>query len=790
METRTLQDLGFPTILAEMRAFCLSEEGSAKLASSEFVTDSTLLSQRQDIIEDLLSLESYGVQKPISFPAIDEIIADLEIPGKSLDGEQLFTLRSYLEAGRVFVDYCHTPRKLPSEAIQEGVSTPAMALFEPFDAGLHQLYKTIDSTLESPGQVKATHPAIARLTREVERKRTERHSFSTDYLKKQQTDSSSVQPAFRDGRVVLPIRNDQRAGLEGVIHSSSASGVTVYMEPYRLVELNNQVVMAQQQIQIEIARILAELSAQVREQLEIIELLRQQVGYADSLYARSRYVSRYDCVRPIKSTSGELLLRQARHPLLRDKAVPISIDLDASIKAVVISGPNAGGKTVTIKTVALFALLHQFLYFVPAAEGTQIPLFGSIYTDVGDEQSIEESLSTFSGHMRNIGRILDVCDKNSLIIFDELGSGTDPVEGSALARAILEYCVERAALTLVTSHHSVLKQYAYAQPHLLNASMEFDGDTHEPTFRVISGVPGESHALETAKRMQVPPSVLAQAMTYIGAEMVEISTIIKGLEEKRREAEAREKVLLERERALQEQVRKLDLRQLRLAQDEQLVRTQQLGDLSRFISDKRSELENLVSELREGEISKTKTRKVKQFIASLEQKKDESKQKVEALEEVVQEEAPATGPFAVGMDVLAGPHRREGRIVRKEKSGKWVVAIGPMKFTLHERELRSLPSQRQKEQKKVSISYESRTVAPQPVIDVRGMTLDEALEVVSVQIEGALVHSIGSFSVIHGLGDGILSRGIHDYLRTVPQVSTYYFARPEDGGYGKTYIEF
>ena len=788
MDTRTLQDLGFPTILAELKTLSLAEEGRQTLASLEFITDWTLLSQRQEIVEDLLDLESYGVQKPISFPSLKATLNDLHIPGKNLDGEQLFTLASYLEAGRIFTEYCRSPRKLPTEADRETPATPAMALFQPFNPALQQLYDHITFALESPGQVKSSHPSIAKLSREVERRRLERQLFSTDFLKTQVA-SEHVQPAFRDGRVVLPIRTDQRAKLEGVIHSSSATGVTIYMEPYRLVELNNQVIMAQQQIQIEIARILADLSQEARLQLEAIEDLQQQVGFADSMYARSRYVAKHACVRPLASNDGSLLLKQGRHPLLGKKAVPITIELDATIKAVVISGPNAGGKTVTIKTIGLFALLHQFLYFVPGAEGTQMPLFQDVYTDVGDEQSIEESLSTFSAHMRNIGRILRSCNQHSLIILDELGSGTDPVEGSALARAILEYCVERAALTLITSHHGVLKQFAYAHEHLLNASMEFNAETHEPTFKVISGLPGDSHALETAKRMDLPQSVLQAATTYIGAEMVEISTIIAALEEKRREVQEREQQLEERMRKLQEQIRKIDLRQLKLAQDEQLVRKQQLGDLSKFISDKRSELENLIAELREGEISRAKTRKSKAFIASLEKKQKESEQKIEALEEEVGEEATTTD-FAVGMDVLAGPHRREGRIVRQEKEHKWVVAIGPMKFTLHERELKPIPSRLQKERKKVLISYESRTVAPQPIIDVRGMTLEQSLEVVSEQIEGALVHSIGSFSIIHGLGDGILSRGIHDYLEKVPQVNNYYFARPEDGGYGKTYVEF
>ncbi len=791
MDERTIQDLQFPQVLEELARYCLSEEGREELRSQGFLHDQQEISYRQDIVEDLISLTTYGKDSPIPFPPVSEVLDQLHLVGGRLDGESLYTVAQYLEAARLFTEYCRMPRKMPGEPTSDEPVKPAGTLFEPFDPDLATLAKVLLDTLEAPGVVKPSHPAIVRLTREFEKRRSERQSYSTDFLRTHHEGASTVQPLFRDGRVVLPVRNDQRSTLEGLVHSTSSSGATVFMEPYRLVELNNQVVMAQQQIQIEIARILADLSLKVHAQLDKLVRLTEQVRWADSLYARARYVMRYQCCRPSASTDGHLLLLQARHPLLKERAVPITIELDEGIKAVVISGPNAGGKTVTIKTVGLFVLMHQFLYFVPAAEGTVLPLFRSVFTDIGDDQSIERSLSTFSGHMQNIGRILTSCTSDSLLVLDELGSGTDPVEGSALARAILEYCVDHSALTLVTSHHSVLKQYAYAHPHLVNASMEFDDNTHEPTFRIIAGLPGESHAIDTAVRMRIPPEVVDQAKRYIGSEMVEISTIIRELEQKRRESELRARALDDRARQLQEQVRRMDLKDLQLKQQEQLLRHEQIGDLSRFIDEKRSELENLVAQLREGEITREKTKKVKSFITSLEQQRTVSEQKVQELErKVLEEETPEEGGFEVGMDVLAGPHKREGRIVRKEKQGKWLVAIGPMKFPMHERDLRHVSSRRAKEQKKVSISYESRSVAPLPTVDVRGMTLDQALEVVKSQIEGALVHSIGSFSIIHGMGDGILARGIHDYLRHEKGVSSYYFARPEDGGYGKTYVEF
>ncbi len=792
MQQRTVHDLGFDLVMQEVRSLCLSEEGREAIIHQGLLFDAETLSERQDFVEDLMSLSAFRDEQPVTFPHIQTIMDELRIPGRSLDGQQLYALSDYLHAAKQFTRYCRDPRRMPSESStsQDSVIHPAQRLLLPFDAELDALLATFIKTLDSPGEVKPSHPAIAKLVKEVDRRRAERQRYSQDFLRQQPGEAVNIQPVFRDGRVVLPVRSDQRSATEGIVHSSSSSGATVFLEPYRLVELNNQVVMAQQQIQIEIARILAELSEQARQVRSLIAQLMEHIAFADSMYARSRYAEKFQCTRPILSTDGTLNLIQARHPLLRNTAVPISLALDDRTKAVVISGPNAGGKTVTIKTVGLFAMLHQSLYLLPAAEGTRFPLYRAVYTDIGDDQSIEEALSTFSGHMKNIGNILKECDQNSLVILDELGSGTDPVEGSALARAIMEYCVEHASLTLVTSHHSVLKQYAYAHAQVLNASMEFDSDTHEPTFKVIAGLPGESHALDTARRMALPEEVIGKAEGYVGSEMIEISTIIRELEERRREAEVREKAIADRSRQVQEQVRRLDLRALKLKQDEQLLRREQIGDLSRFIADKRGELENLVAELREGEITREKTKRVKAFISSMEQKKVESESRAQSIEKSFADAEPRDRiEFAVGMDVLAGPKKREGRIVRKERQGKWLVAIGPMKFPMEEKDLYPIPERKRREQKRVSVSYESRSVAPKPLLDVRGKTLDEALEAVAVQIEGALVHSLQEFSIIHGMGDGILSRGIHEYLGTSPQVSHYYFARPEDGGYGKTYVE-
>lgn len=791
MWKKTLEDLGFQAVLKDIVSCALSEDGAEQLRLSHFITDLEQLRQRQVLVGDIVKILSSGKgSAPEQFPPMAEALQALSQPGVALDGVHLYDIGCYVHAAVALRDFFRSPMAADGNANAPAVPNPVASLLADIPDELRLLADDLLDALESPGQVKETHPAIRSLKKEIDRRRAERARYSQDFIHASGAVMQNDQPVYRDGRIVMPVRNDQRGEVQGFVHSTSSSGSTVFVEPYRLVELNNSVIMAEQQVMIEIARILGELTRKVRGCEDQLRVLTRDIAQADALYACARWAHKHGCVATELSEHAACRLLGARHPQLKGKAVPITMELDESIRAVVISGPNAGGKTVTIKTVGLFALLNQFCGFIPATEGSSLPIFDGVYTDIGDDQSIEQQLSTFSGHMKQVGLILHACTPRSLVILDELGSGTDPVEGAAIARAVMEYSVSHAALTLVTSHHGVLKQYAYASDEVLNASMEFDERTHEPTFHVISGVPGESHAVDTARRMRLPDSVIKAAQGYLGDESVQISTIIKGLEQRRKEADEREHQIELRYRQLQSQVKDVELKRLKVDQQENLVRKEQLGDLRQFIGQKRKELENLVAELREGEITREKTLKVRQFIASMEEKERQAAEKQDAKEQQLARQAMASVGkivFAPGMDVLCGVHKREGRILRADGKGKWIVAIGPMKFSLKEADL-SVPV-RSSQAPKVSVSYQSSAPKPKLTIDVRGCTLDEALEQVATEIEACIVHGVATFSIIHGYGDGILSRGIADYLKTQKTVSEYHFALPEDGGMGKTYVE-
>jgi DNA mismatch repair protein MutS2 len=623
-------------------------------------------------------------------------------------------------------------------------------------------------------------------------------------------------PSQRDGRIVLAVKANFKGRIKGIVHEVSSTGQTIFIEPEDIIEKNNEIVVQEQRLAAEIARILRELASRIAVHRESLATFHTQIIYLETLRARSRYSWESHGTFAMDVTDeqqGPLQIIQGRHPLLGSKAVPIDIAMDSDTRTVIITGPNTGGKTVTLKTVGLFILMNQFGLAVPAAEGTSLPLVDGVYADIGDEQSISQSLSTFSGHMTNIASIIAAATSHSLVLLDELGSGTDPEEGSAIAMALLDHFIETGSRVLVTTHHSILKNYGYTKSGVQNASVDFDSRTLSPTYRIIMGIPGESRALEIASRNGLPQSILDRARSYLDEERTDVSALIIGLKEKHRELDRAVRNKEQEERRLREERRKADLRELRLRQKELELKQQGMGALRTLLLESRKKLENLVREIREGELTREKTLAVKDFISSLESavKDAGSTLETEALQiqetaarlasegesEVSAREHPKgsskTRPpkdlnFLPGAEVLYGPGKRRGVLVRQAKKGYWVVELGAIKMTLPETELQLLSPQKKAEPQVLTQVDLAQSTAPALELNVRGYRLEDALEALRKQIDGAALSGLYEFSVIHGKGDGILQRGVHEYLKQHPLVADYYFARPEEGGFGKTLV--
>jgi DNA mismatch repair protein MutS2 len=435
-------------------------------------------------------------------------------------------------------------------------------------------------------------------------------------------------------------------------------------------------------------------------------------------------------------------------------------------------------------------------------------VFDCVFADIGDEQSIDQSLSTFSAHITNIAAILTHASRHSLVLLDELGSGTDPQEGSAIAMAILDYLIEKNARLLITTHHGILKNYGYTRKYVENASVEFNSSTLSPTYRIKTGIPGESHALDIAARNGLQPDIIAGARSYIDDGRSDISALISGLKEKHRELDMlEEKARLEDSR-LKNERRQADLKELRLRQKETELKAGFAGKLRLLLDESRKTLENLVRELKEGDITRDKTLRVKEFLGELARNVEaenaalEEEERVIAKERASFEESDYTGndtavamSFTPGMEVFAGNPRRRGTLIRLNKrnhtgdhaGNTWIVEIGSLRISFPEQELVPAPSL--PPPKPLIASFD---LAASPLvrseINLCGMRLEEALETLRRQIEAAILNRLNIFSVVHGKGDGILQKGVHNLLKNDPAVADYYFSHPDLGGFGRTEV--
>ena len=830
MFKKIASDLELDKVLSEISAFALSRSGREKVLRSVPLADKDNYLRRQYLVSSMLNAKENAKYKDIYaeiFPDIGGIFENLKNnPTGALEGVELYDTGCFIRSAQVLrrviehtdlgafdsssndgsrsvLSYSNSsiPDNCKQAEQHDNASGPILAdILPPVAASLIDFSTEVFKILSENGDVKETYPTIQKLIKNAESKRAERASVASDFVSRNSSVMNGDAPVLRGGRLLLPVKREAHSQIQGFIQSTSQTGSTVFMETYALTRINNEVELAWREVQIEKFRLLSRLTNLLRAIDAELKTLVLNVTEADYLYAFASWIESRQCVKvalPEELSDGyKLNIIQARHPLLKEFCVPVDIKVPADIRAVVFTGPNAGGKTVTIKTAGLFVLINQICGYVPATEGTSMVLFDRVFTDIGDEQSIESGLSTFSAHMKETSYILKHLTSNSLLILDELGSGTDPAEGAALGRSILEYCIERAPLTLITSHYGVLKQYAYASDSVLNASMEFNEKTGEPTFRVINGLSGESHAIDAAIRMKMPRSVVAAAKVYLGKEAVKISNIIRGLEEKRKEAEEKTAELDRRIRALEADKKALSDKSHALSVYEANLREELYAEYNNFVKTERKNLENVVKELREGEINREKTARVKAEIVRLTGFTEEMRESLDKEEERLAEEdynamlqSPKNVEIKPGMDVLCGRFKREGTVIESVGRGQWQVAIGSMRFTFKESELTvPLRDPRGKGGTAYQLDGTLSNKTPKMTLDLRGYRLGEAIEAVDNQIESCVLHGLREFSVIHGYGDGILSVGIHNFLHTNKLVESFTFAHPEDGGQGKTYV--
>lgn len=607
---------------------------------------------------------------------------------------------------------------------------------------------------------------------------------------------------MRDGRYVVPVKAEYKNTINGLVHDTSSSGATLFIEPMAVVEANNDIRVLKAKEKTEIERILKELSAECSAQADLISGDFETLITLNIYFAKARLAEQMNAVKPQITDNGTIRLNKARHPLIaKNKVVPITLSLGEEYTSLVITGPNTGGKTVTLKTIGLLTLMTMCGLLIPVSDNSTITVFQKVLVDIGDEQSISQNLSTFSAHMTNISSILEKADRHSLILVDELGSGTDPVEGAALAMAILEQLREKKAIVAATTHYAELKIYALETQGVKNASCEFDVKTLQPTYRLLIGTPGRSNAFEISRRIGIPEEVLKRASSYVEGEKQRFEDVIDRLEASRQDFE-------EKTADLEKQIKEL-------AQEQESLRNANqnaIEEKERIIEKARQEARKIVESVRMDanlvmdELEKLRKQKEKEdFSRRVGEAKSQMRGKLDRLYDKANpvitrsnEDYVLPRPLKKGDHVLLVDIDKTGVILQEAgKSGEVLVQTGLIKSRIPIGNLRLLdPKKVQnkapsgKAMRTLSTNKGGATARGMLELDLRGQTVEEAIMELDMFVNKSLLSNISQVTIIHGKGTGALRAAVHKYLRQCKQVKAFRLGVYGEGEDGVTIVEF
>jgi len=616
----------------------------------------------------------------------------------------------------------------------------------------------------------------------------------------------------RAGRFVVPVKQEYRGQFPGVVHDQSASGATLFIEPLTAVRLNNELRQAGLDERDEIDRILRRLSALVGERSEEVRATLGVLAGLDFIFARAYLALDMDATEPLLEDEGIIELRQARHPLLKDEVVPIDVRVGDDFGVLVLTGPNTGGKTVTLKTVGLCCLMAQCGLQIPAARGTRLGVFPRIFADIGDEQSIEQSLSTFSSHMNNIVRIVGRADDESLVLLDEIGAGTDPLEGAALAMALLDHFLAAGSRVVATTHYSELKAYAFSRPGVQNASVEFDVETLRPTFRVVVGLPGRSNAFEIASRLGLSPEIIEAARDLVAPGEREVESLISEVHERRRRLEQADAEVRAERLEVERREEELAERQAWLDEQEHSVLEKAYAEARDVVRRARHEADAVVRNLRQElrrrpaqepgrGTARALERAARTARERLEGVRSEVTQRLQTLDEGRGTEPRPAGEgerrplrsdeLVAGMSVFVRNLNQKGYVLElpSEPGGDVKVQVGVLKVFVDLSELLEAESEERDRQQRALAQFSlARTQDMSPELHLRGMTAEEALERLDKYLDEALLAGLSQVRIVHGKGTGTLRAAVGDYAAQDPRVAQFRLGERHEGGDGVTII--
>ena len=781
--------LEFPAVLELLRGYLSGPISEPRLDSVEPHTRIDLIRHE---LEQAREAREYLRESPRptlgSLRDPRPLLEKLRIEGATLEALEIFALtglaRTALEIHRLFAK-CPLPR----------LEELARSL-----ADFRNLVTELDGKIHPDGSVDSSaSPELARIRRAIERLRVEVQAMLERLLRRfsQEGVLQDAVVTLRNDRFVIPVRVEEKRRVQGVVHGASSSGATVYLEPMDTLPLNNELVELQDREFAEIQRILGEFSRKLRERREDLVRATEILSELDLAFAKAEFSRQYDGCIPEFSSDRTLLLKDARHPLLEKtlraqgrSPVPLSIELKPPKIMMIVSGPNTGGKTVALKTLGSAVLMAQAGIPVPAGE-FKLPLFRRVLADIGDQQSIAASLSTFSAHVTNIQRMAEVAGGKDMVLLDELGTSTEPNEGAALAVAILEHFRQRGALTLVTTHHSRLKAYAAETPEALNAAMEFDELTLEPTNRLLSGLPGKSSALDIARRLGLESSIVEKARTFLHPADAEAAALIAGLHQQK--AELERQVGLLAQQGKEQEARQIEL-ETRFEQERRAKLKDLDARLEQTLRENEKRWESMIGQLRaqlEAAKAPKPSKGLDRKMASIkrEVREEWNTQVLEAIggAATAPAEPSPPRPLAVGDQVQVANLSSLGTVMALPDDDQVDVAVGHLHMRLPRSEVRRI--------------VHGGTSAPRAAVAVRGSdetpaeinvigdTAELARERVDKFLDEAYMAGRFRLRIIHGHGKGILRKSLHEMFASHPHVEKFYLAPPHEGGAGATIVE-
>ena len=819
------QKIGFDRLREQVIALCSMQSAREIIRGEGFSTSRQEIEFRQEIADEMRVLIMLDPDAPRDeFPDLDNVVAKIGIEGAFLTAEELVVLRQALTAVGNMVGFIMSRREEQYPRLRS--RSERVCVFP-------DVIRRINQLVDEDGEIRdgASHEllSIRRAIREHEGQVSKRLQQVLNNAKRAGVVDADAMISIRDGRAVIPVSAANKRKLNGFIHDESATGRTFYIEPVEVVELNNQLKELEYAERREIVRLLTEFTEELRPDAKPIMEAGEYLSEMDAVRAKARWAVENGAGKPIVSYDDRMVLRNAFHPLLaqtlkRDKKelVPLDMQLDKEKHILVISGPNAGGKSVCLKTTGIVQYMFQCGFPVTAGEMSELPVFESICIDIGDEQSMDNDLSTYSSHLLNMKSMLQAASSKTLVLIDEFGSGTEPVIGGAIAEAILDRLLEKGCYGVITTHYSNIKYYATGTDGIANGAMMFDVQNIRPLFKLEQGKPGSSFAIEIARKIGLPEDIIRTATDKAGSDHINLERQLREIARDRRYWSQKRDRIRQTDRKVEELESSYEQQLYRIKEERKEIISKAKEEAQRLIADANRQIENTIRTIKEAQAEKELTRlarrelddfkesvektsssfdshKVEQEMERLMRRKarreENKKRKGEAVAEP-ELAVPAPKPIEVGSKVKIEGQEVLG-VVQSIKGRKAQVAFGQI-LTMVEKEKLILVSNA--EYKKSIRPTQARTVLSVDIstrklnfrdsVDVRGMRATEALEVVQDLVDDALMVGVGGVTILHGKGTGALQQEIRRYLRSIPEVESAKDEHADRGGAGITVVRF